>query len=56
MTYRHLDMAGTGHLGSKESGRAGDSHKTVVNWWMTAVLVSIGFIMVVTHPVADLLL
>lgn len=56
MTFRHSDMAGTGYLGRKEAGRAGDSHKTVVKCWMTAVLISIGFILVAAHPVADLLL
>lgn len=53
MTFRHLDTAGTGRLCVEEPGKMVDSHKTVVQWWMTAVLISIGFIMVITHPVAS---
>ena len=53
MTYRHSDTAQTGRLCGEEPGKTMDSHKTVVNWWMTAVLISIGFIMLVAHPVAS---
>ena len=53
MTSRHSDTAGTARLCGEEPGKTVDSHKAVVQWWMTAVLISIGFIMVITHPVAS---
>ncbi|MEH6569994.1 MAG: hypothetical protein V7709_13020 [Halioglobus sp.] len=52
MTYRHSETAGTGRFWAEAQGKTVDSHKTVVKWWMTVVLVSIGFVMVVTHSVA----